>query len=77
MQNFVIVEGLFWYIWQKPEFFLQGLQAYLGCCAQLNIAGRFCENKSRVPLRHCYGAEFGNYGAGFDIVKLSFSKRVG
>ena len=70
MQNFVIVEGLPWCTWRKPEFFLRGLQAHLGRRARLSVAGRFCESESRVLSRHCCGAEFG-------IVKLSFSKRAG
>ena len=50
MQDFVILEGLFQYIWRKSEFFFRGLQAHLDSCVWLSVAGRFCKSESQVPL---------------------------
>ena len=50
------------FIWKSP-------QEHLDCCTQLNVARRFCKSESLVPSQHCCRV-------GFDIIKLSFSKRA-
>ena len=73
MQNLSLSRGLLWYTWQESEFFLWGFQAHLNRCAW---AWRDIFARARAWY-HCCGAKFGNCGAGFGTVKLSFFKRVG